>query len=351
MSQQPRSTTLQHILAPSHSYRPIAPSLAPAPILPCPIVPETNKRKWSSTQDDSTDHLSRNVYLFLKKNTRMIKHFALTYSLVDRRNSVSSQGSGSSPTLAADQRVRRKEQNRAAQRAFRERKERYVKELEDKIKEIEAAHRLEVAGLKREIEELKLKTQSKGFDLSSSSTSPSITEQASPVTEYTMTPRVSSSAVACIRDKDGVSFCERLKEEVCSNAYDQLLTEPLFDSHGFLNETVASHPVPIVTSTVSPTQKERTRFDIFNELEQSLNKNAAPLQEPANVDLISCAVVWNRMEKHPLFQKFNLDLLCNELKKKAKCSRNGPVFEEYEVQEVINMMEDTVRNQDQANQS
>ncbi|KAG2235566.1 hypothetical protein BDF21DRAFT_377653 [Thamnidium elegans] len=327
MTQQPRSTTLQHILAPAHSYRPIAPSLAPAPILPRPIVLETNKRKWSSTQEDSIDHLS------------------------NRRNSISSQGSGSSTTLAADQRIRRKEQNRAAQRAFRERKERYVKELEDKIKEIEAAHRLEVSKLKQEIDELKLKNQSKGFDISSSSTaSSSITEDASPSTEYTTMPRVSSSAVACIRDKDGVSFCERLKEEVCSNAYDQLLTEPLFDSHGFLNETVASHPVPIITSTVSPTQKERTRFDIFNELEQSLNKNAAPLQEPANVDLISCAVVWNRMEKHPLFQKFDLDLLCNQLKKKAKCSRTGPVFEEYEVQEVVNMMEDSVRNREQADQ-
>ncbi|GAA5798635.1 transcription factor PAP1-domain-containing protein [Helicostylum pulchrum] len=327
MSQPPRSTTLQHILAPAPSYRPIAPSVTPAPILPRPIVPETNKRKWSSTQDNSTDHLSH------------------------RRTSASSQGSGSSITFAADQRIRRKEQNRAAQRAFRERKERYVQELQDKIKEIEAAHRLEVANLKREIEELKLKNQSKGFDLSSSSTSPSVAEEASPISEYTMTPRVSSSAVACIRDKDGVSFCERLKEEVCSSAYDQLLTEPLFDSHGFLNETVASHPVPIVTSTVSPTQKERTRFDIFNELEQSLNKNAAPLQEPANVDLISCAMVWSRMEKHPLFQKFDLDMLCNELKKKAKCSRTGPVFEEYEVQEVMNMMEDSVRNQEQANQS
>lgn len=44
----------------------------------------------------------------------------------------------SSPVIEADEsgapfHQKRKEQNRAAQRAFRERKERYVRELEDKV--------------------------------------------------------------------------------------------------------------------------------------------------------------------------------------------------------------------------
>lgn len=66
MSQQIRSTKLQHLLAPTHTYRPIAPSIAP----PYPKEPsleeisEQNKRKRSSTQPDpsSTDHLS-SMYL------------------------------------------------------------------------------------------------------------------------------------------------------------------------------------------------------------------------------------------------------------------------------------------------
>lgn len=151
--------------------------------------------------------------------------------------------------------------------------------------------------------------------------------------------RISSSAVACIRDKDGVSFCERLKEEVCSNAYDRLLTEQLFDAHGFLNETIT--PVPIITST----KKEPSKFDFFSQLEQSLI--ATPLEEPTNLDLISCSVVWNRMANHPLFEKFDQEALCHELKKRAKCSKTGPVFEEFEVQEVLHLMEDQVRNQEQ----
>lgn len=163
------------------------------------------------------------------------------------------------------------------------------------------------------------------------------------------TPRIPSSAVACIRDKDGVSFCQRLKEEVCSNAYDQLLTEPLFDAHGFLNETVASHPVPIVTDTK---QETRSRSDIFYELEQSLFAELSPSTMSSELsgcgkDLVSCSVVWNQMAKHPLFEKFDLEDLCDELKKRAKCSRTGPVFEEYEVQEVMTMMEERVKREEE----
>lgn len=37
-------------LTPTHSYRPIAPSIAPQPILPRPASLD-NKRKWASSQD------------------------------------------------------------------------------------------------------------------------------------------------------------------------------------------------------------------------------------------------------------------------------------------------------------
>ncbi|CAO3671732.1 unnamed protein product [Rhizopus stolonifer] len=138
-----------------------------------------------------------------------------------------------------DHHSRRKEQNRAAQRAFRERKEKYVKELEDKIGMICAAHASEVEKLKKENQELQSLLEAQ---------------------------KAPESPVVCVRDKTGISFCERLKEEVCSNAYNQLLTEPLFDSQGYLNETVTEHPVPIVTSMMR-------RSRIFDQMEQSLSKS------------------------------------------------------------------------------
>ncbi|CAM0137650.1 DNA-binding transcription factor yap1 [Umbelopsis sp. WA50703] len=57
--------------------------------------------------------------------------------------------------LEPDIKQKRKAQNRAAQRAFRERKERYVKELEAKIKSIEHAHLINTAQLMKENQQLK----------------------------------------------------------------------------------------------------------------------------------------------------------------------------------------------------
>lgn len=242
-----------------------------------------------------------------------------------------------------------------------------MKELEDRIKEIEAAHAVKVAELEAENERLRLAMEDmqKKLDETNTTTStstvnhnaqvsPPYSNSQSPVISKTLSAtaspsaasastRVPSSAVACIRDKDGVSFCERLKEEVCSDAYDQLLTEPLFDSHGLLNDAVAKHPVPIVTTELSSDKKERSLSELFSEFEQTLSANLSPSKDTPNKDLISCSVVWNRMAQHPLFNKFDLEELCDELKKRAKCSRTGPVFEEYEVDEVLDLMAKSVQ--------
>lgn len=230
---------------------------------------------------------------------------------------------------ASDQHLRRKEQNRAAQRAFRERKERYVKELEDKIRDLCAAHSLELEQLRRENEELRsaLKAANNKYE----------TEEEKEDSERFSTPPPDY----CVRDKDGVSFCEKLKEEVCSNAYNQLLTEPLFDAQGCLNETVTEHPVPIVTSIMK-------RSQIFNQMEKSLveslaeNTDSEEVQDSASDDLISCTDVWKELQTHPLFDKFDIDNLCAQLKKKAMCSQSGPVFSKFDIKIILKSIEEKV---------
>ncbi|KAI8380531.1 hypothetical protein EDC96DRAFT_3669 [Choanephora cucurbitarum] len=54
-----------------------------------------------------------------------------------------------------DPRMKRKAQNRAAQRAFRERKEHYVKELEAKLKQIQDVHLITTSQLVRENQQLR----------------------------------------------------------------------------------------------------------------------------------------------------------------------------------------------------
>lgn len=183
-----------------------------------------------------------------------------------------------------------------------------------------------------------------------------------PTTMFTSSRKiVPSSAVACIRDKDGVSFCERLKEEVCSSAYNQLLSEPLFDASGSLNETVTSHPVPIVTDrmdeddrrpSIDDNDDDQHRFDMYDDpmyfldrLTETLATERFDLSSPhpdtltPDIKLIPCSRVWQTLSAHPKFDAFDVDLLCDELKKIAKCSGTGPVFTEHELNALVQWME------------
>ena len=205
--------------------------------------------------------------------------------------------------------------------------------MEDKIKEIKRDHAAQVHSLQLEIERLKALVEKSNPVEPVSPPSPST----SPSTKTNSTS--APAEVACIKDANGVSFCARLKDEVCSDAYDQLLTEPLFDSQGLLNDEVANHPVPIVTSD----KRERSLDELFNEFEQTLVEDLSTSKITSSTDLISCAVAWNRIAQDPMFKKFSIDDLCVELKKRAKCSRTGPVFEEEEVDEVIEIMKQKIQ--------
>ncbi|KAI9307078.1 hypothetical protein BJ944DRAFT_158734, partial [Cunninghamella echinulata] len=222
---------------------------------------------------------------------------------------------------STDQKTRRKEQNRAAQRAFRERKERYVKELETKIKDMEIEHTKALASKEKEIETLLYR----------------VTELENELNKIKGYNKPLSSAVACIRDKDGHSFCERLKEEVCSSAFNQLLSEPLFDASGTFNEKVTDHPVPIVTERI----KENN-----NRLNESLaNDDNFDFSSPhpdtllPNNELITCAIAWKSLSTHPKFEVIDVDMLCTELKKIAKCSNTGPVFSQHDLNIVLKWMD------------
>ncbi|KAI8143061.1 hypothetical protein BJV82DRAFT_613360 [Fennellomyces sp. T-0311] len=278
-------------------------------------------------------------------------------------NKLGKQPGDGSHALTAEQKVRRKEQNRAAQRAFRERKERYVKELETKIKFLEDTHTTSLQAVHQENEDLRnvIKRMEsellavKGAAASFNEQLNRLREQGMDVPTFTLPEpmdsdndeeneppaakrimRVAPSAVACIRDKDGVSFCERLKEEVCSSAYDQLLSEPLFDSSGVLNDAVTQRPVPIVTGMEE--SKTSMRHDIDRFMDTMVDRT---ILDPAmhETKLLPCNEVWSRLSEHPHFEQFDLDLLCDELKRKAKCSHDGTVLEEEELSEVLRKME------------
>ncbi|ORX50124.1 hypothetical protein DM01DRAFT_1337795 [Hesseltinella vesiculosa] len=313
-------------------------------------------------------------------------------------------------TVSLDPRARRKEQNRQAQRHFRERKERYVKELEEKIRKMEKNHAAALAAMHSKNQALiqRIRQLENQFGLSPSHdlidsgddnvdamemdktmisameatslqdphhdmySSPDQSQPndddemmmeddleshhnstLSPAAIQSVASNTCETAEACIRDKDGVSFCERLKEEVCTSAYDQLLSESLFDASGSLDISVTSRPVPIVTQDLRPSSNpshtpklEQDHLDtndpisLLNRLGQTLIKEHFDLPPHPdtllpNTKLVTCSEAWKKLSSHPRFDSIKTDMLVKRLRHIAKCSSSGPVFTESELNQVL----------------
>ncbi len=69
----------------------------------------------------------------------------------------------------------------------------------------------------------------------------------------------------------------------------------------------------------------------------------ASMDEISSKKFLSCNKVWERIQQHPRFDDLEgdeIDQLCAELKTKAKCSGNGPVVPEEDLEAVLGKLED-----------
>ncbi|CEP18151.1 hypothetical protein [Parasitella parasitica] len=270
--------------------------------------------------------------------------------------------SDSSMFQGGDQKQRRKEQNRAAQRAFRERKERYVKELQIKIKEMEKKHHDELARVNQENDSLKslvkkmeveiytLKGAAMAFNMSISklreagldvqttsiirdtpSPPQSVDRHPSPPARPNEKQNPCSSAIATLRDKDGYSTTDRHSS----------ISDSLFDSVSQYNTTYAvynpqRHPSD---DDLTIEDDEQPHSASFAEPEVSRFEHKVDPMINSGAKMIPCSQIWERLSQHPNFDEFDMDELCKELKKKAICSGTGPVIPESELQEVLLRMD------------
>ncbi|GAB1727102.1 hypothetical protein NU195Hw_g8020t1 [Hortaea werneckii] len=181
---------------------------------------------------------------------------------------------------------RRKAQNRAAQRAFRERKERHVRDLEAKLNLLTTT----TTALQSDNERLKLllqRAQTENEILrASTSSSPSTSKPPSFVDEPSLLPQTRSSRP-------------------------QSIHEPRFDTARLANGLL---------STASSTPK-----------------TISPPDSQSDSHLLSASATWDLLQSHPLYLSGAVDIgeVCERLKKMAKCDGAGPMFEEDEVRKVI----------------
>ncbi|KAJ7585615.1 hypothetical protein C8J56DRAFT_948402 [Mycena floridula] len=116
-----------------------------------------------------------------------------------KKSTTKRKSSGGSANPEDSRLLKRKEQNRAAQRAFRERKEKHVKDLEDKVADLEAKN-TEAISENENLKDLLSRLQNENMTLKQSSFTFSV-----PKTAQTFTPALSPSSSSTAKSPDSRS--------------------------------------------------------------------------------------------------------------------------------------------------
>ncbi|KAI9846735.1 MAG: hypothetical protein M1838_001164 [Thelocarpon superellum] len=183
---------------------------------------------------------------------------------------------------------RRKAQNRAAQRAFRERKDRYLKEVETKLNTLEAKS----TGLLSDNERLKHEVEKLATE--------------NEILRATAVPAAAAAAAAS--QAAGSNGTPASAAPVTTGPQKYSPTDfysGVLHSHGGVDAASPSHHI-----SVSPTTGER---------------------------LLGAGATWDYIVGHDLFRRGLIDIadITDRLKNKAKCDGHGPSFEETEIRKAL----------------
>jgi hypothetical protein len=151
----------------------------------------------------------------------------------------------------------------------------------------------------------------------------------------------------CHIDVEGQLFCERLHNEVCNDAFDRLLSEPLFDQMGKLNLSIGNYPVPIVTGPMTKlslkddpkSSKESEKHEQEPKRQVSFLASSENKDQHQERDLLTVSEIWFALTQHSKFKEFSTDQLCQAVKELAKCADGGPVLEEDDLYDIIKRMD------------
>lgn len=190
---------------------------------------------------------------------------------------------------------RRKAQNRAAQRAFRERKERHVKDLEAKLTSLEQQSAVlsgENERLRRELARVATENE---------------------ILRATSSPHPHGSH-PFLTDADEISSTGPLKYSPTDS---RMKNSSLGDSHD--------------------DSREKLDPASLNGLAKQASGHRFIVADDTGEALLAAGATWDYIQAHELFRKGLVDVgdVCERLKKLARCDGQGPVFEEGDVRRAI----------------
>lgn len=141
--------------------------------------------------------------------------------------------------------------------------------------------------------------------------------------------------IDCHIDPEGQSFCKKLNDEVCHDAFNRLLSEPLFDQMGKLNLSIASYPIVSFAQEEGEEEKEKdttkkpkNKVELTTISHHTKNSNSKDR-------VFNCQEMWFMLSQHKRFQDFTTDELYEKVKKVAKWSDIGPVLEESDLLKIL----------------
>lgn len=281
---------------------------------------------------------------------------------------------------------KRKAQNRAAQRAFRERKENHVRVLEERVKELEELNSDKNSKLLLENERLKemitrlqnenaaLLGSSVSFDyplssiasddirpqkiIRSSGAASTSAAEASPVAYFdSLSSGYSTSSKSRSNTPEAQQQQQQqpLQQQQPAVSIDDILS---LDNTGLPSDALLDHSELLGFNNTDPTKTDYStqlddilnqhrltfatdpsQFDFFYPLEVTNNSdilNTAAIQLPPAkktytdeehaeaAKRIDIAHVWDKVSEHPRFDEIDMDILCDEMKEKAVCYELNP---------------------------
>ncbi|GAA5807921.1 hypothetical protein MFLAVUS_001301 [Mucor flavus] len=243
---------------------------------------------------------------------------------------------------------KRKAQNRAAQRAFRERKENHVRVLEERVKELEDMNVDKNLELQQENEKLKemvakLKFENEALLGSSSSfdfplSNNSVTSDSSRPNKLIRSSggnnnddvyfdTFSSSTLSRSSNSNTPETQPQLNIDDILGLDTSILPSDAILDHsellgfnndysGQLNDMLDQHRLTFATNP--------SEFDFFYPLSSNNDiLDTASIQLPADNEgekhVHDITKIWEKVTDHPRFDEIDMDILCDEMKKKAVC--------------------------------
>jgi hypothetical protein len=171
-----------------------------------------------------------------------------------------------------------------------------------------------------------------------------------------VTPASSHSS----KPQSAEEFCEKFTDSICKDKKNDKLNKTGESSKMSSLFTEYRDPTPFTPNIDNPFSESAPLPPLFegnfhdfgtfapmatpsDERNSLLHNPFTPSDEISSKKFLSCNKVWERIQQHPKFDDLEgdeIDQLCTALKAKAKCSGNGPVVPEEELEAVLVKLED-----------